>query len=128
MQVNVINKGLNYVPTNISDPFELKKDFYRSCRNLQMKIHFMDSKTSERAWRNSILAKLRVKSTFDPEVNCNTLQVFQQTLIQQVMEKWILEILRIRHIFYVVTVFSPAVMPLVLIRMRASTSGHSKYR
>lgn len=40
----------------------LKKDFYRFCRNLRMKIHFMDTKISEKTWRNSIPPKLRAKS------------------------------------------------------------------
>lgn len=86
-QVNVINKGLNYVPTSRIDKFEFTKDFYRLCRRIRMKMFFQDNKTTKNQ-ENILPVKLGPQSKFDPVVQNSMLEAFQQMVTQEVNEKW----------------------------------------
>lgn len=87
-QTDVLNKGLNYVTTNSMDSFEFKKDFHKFCRKLRMKVFFAENKLGKKPEQQTLPSKLKPKSTFDPEIKCNTLETFSQIVLQQVTKQW----------------------------------------
>lgn len=80
-QRQVVNKGLNYVPTNTGDKFEFTKDVHRFCCKIRVKNHFYYMNKKDR----TLLSKLKSKSTFDPVVNSKTLEAFKEIVT---LEKW----------------------------------------
>lgn len=86
-QLQILNKGLNYVPVNSSDQFEFTKDFYRFCRKIRMKMYFADSNiTKEKI--STTPARLKARSTFDPPVTSHMLEAFKEIVTQDVAKKW----------------------------------------
>lgn len=89
-QNKIINKRLNFIPTQPLDHFKFLTDFYKFCRTMRLKIF---SQGTERAAnkekeKNPNLSKLKKKSTFDPVVSNNALDVFEQTVTNKVLKQW----------------------------------------
>lgn len=86
-QQSLLNKGLNYVPTNTLDHFEFVKDFNKLCRKIRAKIFFSDKEYQQKTTPH-VLAKLKARSTFDPPIKNSTVETFQQLVTQEVTKKW----------------------------------------
>lgn len=88
-QTQVINKGLNYIPTFEMDRMDFLTDFYTFCCNIRLKMHFYEeNKKKKTEVEECIPKKLKRKSKFDPVVESTMLEVFQNVVINEVTEKW----------------------------------------
>lgn len=83
----LLNKGLNFVPTNSLDQFEFVKDFNKLCRKIRSKIFFAEKGYQRKPTPQSSM-KLKTTSTFDPPINNNTVETFKQLVTQEVTKKW----------------------------------------
>lgn len=88
-QLNVIEKGLNFVPTYECQKFEFMTDFHKFCHKIRLKIFFADKQKSDiRGVDYNINSKLHAKSMFDPKVSNTMLASFQQIVYYEVLERW----------------------------------------
>lgn len=62
-------------------------DFYKFCRSLRLKIFFSDKKHKDDK-TNSIPPKFKKKSKFDPQINNQTLEIFEQVVTTEVLKQW----------------------------------------
>lgn len=86
-QKEVINKGLNYVPTCCNQKFDFITDFHKFMHKLKLKIFFAD-KPHTNVNKEILPSKLQKKSKFDPIVNNTLLDSFKQCITNEILDKW----------------------------------------
>ncbi|XP_069507297.1 uncharacterized protein [Ambystoma mexicanum] len=80
-QLEMLNRGLSFIPTNNTTLFEEKICFHRLLKKLRLKIFFESDENLENRQSEGETLEIRPKSNFDPHIQNSILNLFEKKVI-----------------------------------------------